>query len=124
MAFEIAALNEGLIDPAATSLKDVEVQELFKAGKTTFDVAGWAGNLAVYTDPAKSQVAADVAAALMPNVNWQIAHLWPAGGVGHSRESPRTRNRRRAFIQWMLEPATMEAELPSAGQSADADCRC
>lgn len=67
LAFEIGALKDGLIDPAATGLKDVEVQEIFKAGKLTFDIAGWAGNLlAVYSDPSK-QVANDVAAALMPS---------------------------------------------------------
>jgi len=114
MAFEIAALNEGLIDPAATSLKDVEVQELFKAGKATFDVAGWAGNLAVYTDPAKSQVAADVAAALMPNVNGVSRTFGLPGALGIPANAE-NKEQAAGFIQWMLEPATMAANYRLLG---------
>lgn len=114
MAFEIAALNEGLIDPAATSLKDVEVQELFKAGKASFDVAGWAGNLAVYTDPAKSQVAADVAAALMPNVNGKSRTFGLPGALGIPVNAE-NKEQAAGFIQWMLEPATMEANYRLLG---------
>lgn len=114
MAFEIAALNEGLIDPAATSLKDVEVQELFKAGKATFDVAGWAGNLAVYTDPAKSQVAADVAAALMPNVDGKSRTFGLPGALGIPMNAE-NKEQAGAFIQWMLDPATMEANYRLLG---------
>lgn len=114
MAFEIAALNEGLIDPASTSLKDVEVQELFKAGKATFDVAGWAGNLAVYTDPAKSQVAADVAAALMPNVNGVSRTFGLPGALGIPANAE-NKEQAAGFIQWMLEPATMAANYRLLG---------
>lgn len=114
MAFEIAALNEGLIDPASTSLKDVEVQELFKAGKATFDVAGWAGNLAVYTDPAKSQVAADVAAALMPNVNGVSRTFGLPGALGIPANAE-NKEQAAGFIQWMLDPATMEANYRLLG---------
>ena len=114
MAFEIAALNEGLIDPAATSLKDVEVQELFKAGKATFDVAGWAGNLAVYSDAAKSQVAADVAAALMPNVNGKSRTFGLPGALGIPMNAE-NKEQAAGFIQWMLEPATMEANYRLLG---------
>ena len=114
MAFEIAALNEGLIDPASTSLKDVEVQELFKAGKATFDVAGWAGNLAVYTDPAKSQVAADVAAALMPNVDGKSRTFGLPGALGIPMIAE-NKEQAAAFSQWMLDPATMEANYRLLG---------
>lgn len=106
MAFEIAALNEGLIDPAATGLKDVEVQELFKAGRATFDVAGWAGNLAVYTDASKSQVAADVAAALMPNVNGKSRTFGLPGALGVPVNAE-NKEEAAAFINWMLDPVTM-----------------
>ncbi len=106
MAFEVAALKEGLIDPASTSLKDVEVQELFKAGKATFDIAGWAGNLAVFTDPAKSQVAADAAAALMPNVNGVSRTFGLPGALGIPVNAS-NKEQAGAFILWMLEPATM-----------------
>lgn len=65
MSFEVEALKEGLISPAATGLKDVDIQELFKNGQASFDVAGWAGAIAIYDDPKKSKVAGDAALALM-----------------------------------------------------------
>ena len=114
MAFEIAALNEGLIDPAATSLKDVEAQELFTARKATFDVAGWAGNLAVYTDPGKSQVAADVAAALMPNVKGKSRTFGLPGALGIPANAE-NKEQAAGFIQWMLDTATMEAKYRLLG---------
>jgi len=106
MAFEVAALKEGLIDPAATSLKDVEVQELFKAGKASFDLAGWAGNLAVYTDPSKSGVAADAAAALMPNVSGVSRTFGLPGALGIPVNAT-DKDGAAAFILWMLEEKTM-----------------
>lgn len=106
MAFEVAALKEGLIDPASTSLKDVEVQELFKSGKATFDVAGWAGNLAIYADPAKSQVSGDTAAALMPNVTGVSRTFGLPGALGIPVNAA---NKEAAgkFILWMLDPTIM-----------------
>ncbi|MDY0871002.1 extracellular solute-binding protein [Dongia rigui] len=106
MAFEISALKDGLIDPASTSLKDVEIQELFKAGKITFDVAGWAGNLAVYTDATKSQVADDTAAALVPNVDGKSRTIGLPGALGVP-VSAKDKETAHAFINWMLDPDTM-----------------
>lgn len=106
MEFEVAALKEGLIDPAATSLKDVEIQELFKSGKITFDVAGWAGNLAVYSDASKSQVAADVAAALIPNVAGASRTIGLPGALGVP-VSAKDKDTAHAFINWMLDTETM-----------------
>lgn len=106
MSFEIQALKDGLIDPASTSLKDVEIQELFKSGKVTFDIAGWAGNLAVYTDPAKSQVAADAAAALVPSINGKSRTIGLPGALAVP-VSAGHKDTARAFIDWMLDPDTM-----------------
>jgi len=106
MEFEVAALKEGLIDPAATSLKDVEIQELFKSGKITFDVAGWAGNLAVYSDASKSQVSADVAAALIPNVAGASRTIGLPGALGVP-VSAKDKETAHAFINWMLDAETM-----------------
>ncbi|MGF9694549.1 extracellular solute-binding protein [Rhizobium sp. 0TCS1.26] len=106
MEFEVEALKAGLIDPAATSLKDVEIQELFKSGKTTFDVAGWAGNLAVYTDASKSQVSADAAAALLPNVSGKSRTIGLPGALGVP-VSAKDKETAHAFINWMLDPETM-----------------
>ncbi len=106
MAFEINALNEGLIDPASTSLKDVEIQELFKSGKITFDIAGWAGNLAVYTDTSKSQVAEDASAALIPNVSGKSRTIGLPGALGVP-VSATDKDTAHDFINWMLETDTM-----------------
>lgn len=105
MSFEIEAMKAGLIDPAATGLKDVDIQELFKSGKISFDVAGWAGNLAVYTDPSKSQVAADAKAALVPSVTGKSRTFGLPGALGIPT-SAENKEAAVAFINWMLEPET------------------
>lgn len=103
MEFEIEALKAGLIDPAATGLKDVEIQELFKSGRISFDVAGWAGNVAVYSDKAKSQVSEHVEAALMPSVTGKSRTFGLPGAVGIpvSAADPEAG---LAFIAWLLKP--------------------
>jgi multiple sugar transport system substrate-binding protein len=114
MAFEINAVKEGLIDPAATGLADVEVQELFKAGKVTFDLAGWPGMLAVYSDPSKSQVADHAHAGLVPNVSGQSRSfgLVEAVGVPSTAENPEAAF---AFINWMMSPEVARANYDTLG---------
>ncbi|MGQ9364918.1 extracellular solute-binding protein [Azospirillum sp. ST 5-10] len=114
LAFEMTALKEGLIDPAATGLKDVEVHELFKSGKITFDVAGWAGNLAVYSDPGKSQVAADVAAALMPSVTGTSRTFGLPEAVGIPVGSTNAKAA-QAFIAWLAKPENEIASYETLG---------
>jgi multiple sugar transport system substrate-binding protein len=104
LEFVATALKDGLIDPAATGLKDVEVQELFKSGAITFDVAGWAGNLAVYSDSTKSKVAAEVAAALMPSTTGKSRTFGLPEAVG----VPTLADNQEAavkFINWIADPA-------------------
>lgn len=103
MAFEIQALKDGLIDPASTGLKDVDIQELFKNAKITFDLAGWAGNIAVYSDATKSQVAKDVAAALMPSTTGKSRTFGLPGacGIPVSAKNP---EQALAFIDWLMQP--------------------
>jgi len=114
MSFEIEALKAGLIDPAATGLKDVEIQELFKSGKISFDVAGWAGNLAVYTDASKSQVSAEAKAALMPSVTGKSRTFGLPGALGIPT-SAENKDAAIAFINWMLEPETAIADYTLLG---------
>jgi len=103
MAFEVDALKQGLISPAATGLKDVEVQELFKKGDASFDLAGWAGNVAVYSDPAKSGVADSVAAALMLTTTGtaRTIGLPEAIGIPTSAKNPAGA---KTFINWFIKP--------------------
>jgi len=114
MQFEVDALKEGLIDPAATGLKDNEIQELFKSGKITFDLAGQAGIIAVYTDPAKSQVAADAYAGLVPNVTGKSRSfgLPEAIGVPVSAEN---KDQMAVYLNWMLQPEVMAANYKALG---------
>ncbi len=114
LAFEIGALKDGLIDPAATGLKDVEVQEVFKAGKLTFDVAGWAGNLSVYSDPSKSQVANDVAAALMPSTTGKSRTFGLPEAVGIPTGAANAKAA-QAFIAWLAEPQNEIAAYEALG---------
>lgn len=114
MAFEVQALKDGLIDPAATGLKDVEIQELFKSGKISFDVAGWAGNLAVYSDPSKSQVADQVAAALMPNVDGKSRTFGLPGAIGIPANAV-NKDAALGFIAWLMEPETEIANYEKLG---------
>lgn len=114
MEFEVAAIKEGLIDPASTGLKDVEIHELFKSGKITFDVAGWAGNLSVYTDPDKSQVADGAAAALMPSTIGKARTIGLPEAVGIPTGAT-NKEGALAFINWLLEPATQIAAYETLG---------
>ena len=114
MQFEVDALKEGLIDPASTGLKDNEVQELFKAGKITFDLAGQAGILAVYADPAKSSVAADAHAMLVPSVSGvsRSFGLPEAIGVPVSADN---KDQAAKYLNWMMQPEVMVANYKSLG---------
>lgn len=112
LAFILTALQEGLIDPAATGLKDTQVQELFQTGEITFDVAGWAGNLAVYSDPEKSKIADQVAAALMPSTEGKSRTFGLPEAVGipsiaANKEAAAT------FINWIAKPEN-EIEIYSS----------
>lgn len=114
MEFEISAIKEGLIDPSSTGLKDVEIHELFKSGKITFDVAGWAGNLSVYTDPDKSKVADGAAAALMPSTIGKARTIGLPEAVGIPTGAA-NKEGALAFINWLLEPATQIAAYETLG---------
>ncbi|UDL93392.1 sugar ABC transporter substrate-binding protein [Lichenihabitans sp. PAMC28606] len=103
LAFEAEALKAGLIDPASTGLKDVDIQELFKGGQITFDLAGWAGNLALYNDKDKSKVAGQAIAALMPNVTGKSRTFGLPGAVGIPKASTH-KQAAAAFINWLLQP--------------------
>ena len=103
LAWEAAQLKAGLIDPASTGLKDVDVQELFKSNSIAYDVAGWAGNLALYNDKGKSKVAGDAAAALMPSASGKSRTFGLPGAVGIPKASTH-KEAAAAFIDWLLEP--------------------
>ncbi|MDL2398185.1 ABC transporter substrate-binding protein [Rhizobium mayense] len=114
LSFEIQAMKDGLIDPSMTGLKDVEVQELFKSGKISFDVAGWAGNLSVYADPSKSQVSNDVAAALMPSTTGSSRTIGLPEAIGIPAAAGNAKAA-AAFVNFMLQPETEIAGYKALG---------
>lgn len=103
LAWEMQALKDGLIDPASTGLKDVELQELFKNGQITFDVAGWAGNLSVYTDASKSKVASAAVGALMPSTTGTSRTFGLPGAAGIPAASQH-KEAATVFVKWMVAP--------------------
>ncbi len=103
LAWEAEAMKAGLVDPASTGLKDVDIQELFKNGQITYDVAGWAGNLALYNDKEKSKVAGDAVAALMPSAGGPSRTFGLPGAVGIPAASTH-KEAAGAFVNWLLQP--------------------
>lgn len=114
LAWEIDALKAGLIDPAATGLKDVEVQELFKNGQASFDVAGWAGNLSVYTDASKSKVASVAEGALMPTVSGKTRTFGLPEAVGVPAASTH-KAAAEAFVRWFVAPENQMESYTALG---------
>ncbi len=103
LAWEADAIKSGLVDPASTGLKDVDIQELFKNGQIAYDVAGWAGNLALYNDKEKSKVAGDAVAALMPSASGPSRTFGLPGAVGIPTASTH-KGAAGAFVNWLLQP--------------------
>jgi len=114
LAWEIDALKAGLIDPASTGLKDVEVQELFKNGQASFDVAGWAGNLSVYTDPSKSKVATVAEGALMPTLSGKTRTFGLPEAVGIPAASTH-KEAAEVFVRWFVAPETQTESYTALG---------
>lgn len=70
MAFEKMLLDEGLVDPASTGLKDSQINEgVFAKGLTSIMISGEPGRLGQMNDPKQSQVAGNVEAILVPTVS-------------------------------------------------------
>jgi multiple sugar transport system substrate-binding protein len=66
LAFEKKLLDEGLVDPAATGLRDAQINDtIFAKGLTSIMISGEPGRLGQMNDPAQSQVAGQVEAILV-----------------------------------------------------------
>lgn len=69
MEFELMLMQEGLVDPASTGLKDSQINDsMFSKGLTSIMISGEPGRLGQMNDPEQSQVAGEVAAILVPTV--------------------------------------------------------
>jgi multiple sugar transport system substrate-binding protein len=66
MAYEIELLKAGLVDPAATGLRDAQINdEYFAKGLTSIMISGEPGRLGQMNDPAQAKVAGQVEAILV-----------------------------------------------------------
>jgi len=111
MEWLIAAAKNGLIDPGATGLTDVQVQELFKSGAGSIDLNGWIANLEVYNDAAKTKVAGQVDSTAFPSQDGQIRIFGLPDGVGIPSTSP-NQEPAAEFIKWLM---TSETQMQMRG---------
>lgn len=100
LAFEVQALKDGLVDPAATGLKDIDIHRMFSDGKVSFDLGVGPGYIGTYQDATKSKVAGKIAVGLVPTVSGKtISYGLPeALGIPASSEH---KEAAVAFIKWM-----------------------
>ncbi len=105
LAWEIDALHAGLINPAATGMTDVQVQDEVKSGRAAIDVAGWAGNPGIYGDPAKSKVAGQISAAVLPGVAGRSRTFGLPDALGIPANAAH-KEAALAFIRWWMRPAS------------------
>lgn len=106
MTFIIESVQDGIIDPASMGLTDVQIQERFKAGEISVDLAGWVGNLAVYNDPERSSVAGDAVAITTPGLDGRPGRgfgLPEAVGIPHNADHPEAG---AAFIEYIAREAS------------------
>jgi len=95
------AVKEGLIDPAATGMTDVQVQDAFKGGQYSIDLAGWPGNLSTYNDKTKSKIAGSATAALMPSSTGSSRSFGLVEGLGIPQKS-KNKGAASEFIKWWM----------------------
>ncbi len=103
LAWEVDALRAGLINPAATGMTDVQVQDEMKNGRAAIDVAGWAGNPGIYNDPVKSKVAGQVKAAVLPGVGGRSRTFGLPDALGIPANAAH-KEAALAFIGWWMRP--------------------
>lgn len=107
MAWLISAVKDGLIDPGATGLTDVQVQELFKSGAGSIDLNGWVANLEVYNDASKTKVAGQVDSTTFPSEDGKVRIYGLPEGVGIPKTSP-NQEPAAEFIKWLM---TADAQM-------------
>jgi len=101
LEFIAQALKDGLIDPASTGMTDVQVQDAFKAGQYSIDLAGWPGNLSTYNDKEKSKIAGVVAGALEPSASGTSRSFGLVEGLAIPKRSEH-KEAAAEFIKWWM----------------------
>lgn len=103
LEFIKASVDEGLIDPAATSFGNPEVQNVFKAGDISFILSDGPGNLATLNNPEQSSVAGNAEVAVVPNISGSTRTY----GLPEALSIPSTSTQKEAaaaFINFMMQP--------------------
>jgi multiple sugar transport system substrate-binding protein len=100
MAFEKQLLDDGLVDPASTGLRDSQINEgMFAKGVTSIMISGEPGRLGMLNDPATSQVVGQVEAILVPTVSGKTRSY----GLLEALAIPKVSQNQEAalaFIKW------------------------
>ncbi len=100
LAYELQLLSEGLVDPAATGLRDAQINdEYFAKGLTSIMISGEPGRLGQMNDPAQSQVAGDVEAILVATESGQTRSF----GLLEALAVPKASQNQEAaieFVKW------------------------
>ncbi|HET7627049.1 MAG TPA: sugar ABC transporter substrate-binding protein [Bacillales bacterium] len=108
MQFIIESMKEDhIIDPAAVSLKDVDVIDQFKSGKSAIDLSGWSGNYAVYKDSEKSKVSDSVQMIPVPGKDGESRTFGLVGAFGIPKAS-KHKEASVAFIKWLNQPENVK----------------
>jgi multiple sugar transport system substrate-binding protein len=103
LAFIRQALDEGLIDPAATGFGNPEVRQVFKAGDISFILSDGPGPLPTYNDPKQSKVAGNAAGSVVPNVTGKTRTYGLPEGLGIPMAGTE-KKAAKVFVSWMMEP--------------------
>lgn len=105
MAYELELLKAGLVDPAATGLRDAQINdEYFAKGLTSIMISGEPGRLGQMNDPAQSQVAGQVEAILVATASGQTRSY----GLLEALAVPRASQNQGAaieFVKWFTSKA-------------------
>jgi multiple sugar transport system substrate-binding protein len=100
MAFELQLLQEGLVDPASTGLRDAQINDtMFAKGLTSIMISGEPGRLGQMNDPAQSQVAGQVEAIVVPTASGTTRSY----GLPEALAIPRASQNQEAaisFVKW------------------------
>lgn len=100
LAFELQLLSEGLVDPAATGLRDAQINDnYFAKGLTSIMISGEPGRLGQMNDPAQSQVAGEAEAILVATESGQTRSY----GLLEALAVPRASQNQAAaiaFVKW------------------------
>ncbi|NLX02899.1 MAG: sugar ABC transporter substrate-binding protein [Syntrophomonadaceae bacterium] len=108
MEFLIKGLKDyQVIDPASIGWKGTDVVDNFKAGQGAIDIAGWAGNVSLYTNPKESKIVDSVQVIKVPGQNGKSRTYGLQEGLSVPAKS---KNKEAAveFIRWLNTPENVE----------------